>query len=351
MIMLQMLMTLMAGSTLLVTSFSPALAEPVGYGTLINPGHIKRAPATMAARTLIFPDKQSVGSLTLYDDPKQESRNSKKFTTVRCQGVVKIPPGKFIVYRPNDRFFADPAALAKVPPDGIDCIRINFYAMTDGENGGGDRALVRLTHLTGLKYIDLDRAEVSDKGVRTLKPLKNIEQISAFGTMITGTCFKDLSTMSKLKVLLLQNNHILPESVKQIPVSFPALQVLNLGHNLLTDKALAPIARCSQLEQLEISANPGITDQAIPHIVALKKLKRLDLDSTAITGKGLLKLSPLKDLQLIVIDASSLKGNDAAMLKKQMPGVTLQLLMPIKRNDENEEIKSIFAPISRDRGL
>lgn len=346
-----MLITLMAVCNLLITSSSPALAEPVGYGVLINPGHIKRAPATMAARTLIFPDKQSVGTLTLYDDPRQESRNSTQFTRVKCQGVVKIPPGKFIVYRPNDRFFTDPTALAKIPPDGIDCIRLKFYAMTDSEDGGGDKALAYLTHLTGLKYIDLDRAEVTDKGVSTLKPLKNIEQISAFGTMITGTCFKDLSTMSKLKVLNLQNNHILPESIKQIPLSFPALQVLNLGHTVLTDKTLAPVARLSQLEQLEISANPGITDGAIPHIVALKNLKRLDIESTAITGKGLLKLSPLKDLQVIVADASSFKGNDAALLKKQIPGATLRLVIKQKRNEDNEEIKSIFGPMSRDRGL
>lgn len=345
------LMTLMAGSTLLVTSSSPALAEPIGYGALINPGHIKRAPATTAARTLIFPDKQSVGTLTLYDDPRQESRNSTQFATVKCQGVVKIPPGKFIVYRPNDRFFIDPSALSKIPPDGIDCIRLKFYAMTDSEDGGGDKALAYLTHLTGLKYIDLDRAEVTDKGVSALKSLKNIEQISAFGTMITGTCFKDLATMSKLKVLNLQNNHILPESVKQIPVSFPALQVLNLGHTLLTDKTLAPIARLSQLEQLEISSNPGITDQAIPHIVALKKLRRLDIESTAITGKGLLKLSPLKDLKVLVADASSFKGNDAAMLKKQIPSATLRLIVKQSRSQDNEEIKSIFAPMSRDRGL
>ncbi len=347
----KLLRPLIAVSTLLLASLCPVLAEPVDYGTLLNPGHITRTPATMAARTLIFPDKQSVGTLTLYNDPRQESRNSTQFTTLKCQGVVKIPAGKFIVYRPNDRFFTDPNSLAKIQADGIDCIRLKFYAMTDSEDGGGDKALAYLSHLTGLKYLDLDRAEVSDKGVRQLKTLKNMEQISAFGTMITGSCFKDLSTMSKLKVLNLQNNHILPESIKQIPVSFPALQVLNLGHTVLTDKALAPVAKCSQLEQLEISANPGITDGAIPHLMALKKLKRLDLESTAITSKGLLKLAALKDLKVVVADASSVNTSEAALLKKQMPGVIMRLVMKRNRNEDNEEIKSIFAPMSRDRGL
>lgn len=235
--------------------------------------------------------------------PNPEIRNG---ILHRAQGAVKIPPDTFVIYRPNQHYFADPGVLKNIRADGIDCVRFRFYSMSDGEEKQGDNGLAGLTRLTALKYLDLDRAEVTDRGLSKLAPMQKLEQLAAFATAITGPAFKDLKWPS-LKSLKFSNTTFKASDIAALATSFPRLEMISLSRVGLDNDCVKELGRCVTVEDLDISDNPRINDAAIPYLVSLKKLRRLEVQSTGINCSSLARLAPLSKLQVILIRKNSAK--------------------------------------------
>ena len=61
------------------------------------------------------------------------------------------------------------------------------------------------------------------------------------------------------------------------------------------------VKNCQLLERLDLSGNPGITDEALPVIASLPKLEILALVRTGITTEGLAVLKNAKNLRLLTL--------------------------------------------------
>jgi hypothetical protein len=57
----------------------------------------------------------------------------------------------------------------------------------------------------------------------------------------------------------------------------------------------------TQLEWLDLTGNPKITDEGIAHLAKCTRLRHLDLTGTSVTGTGLAKLAACQQLQTLEI--------------------------------------------------
>jgi hypothetical protein len=96
---------------------------------------------------------------------------------------------------------------------------------------------------------------------------------------------------------------------------------------------------CHNLQYLDISDNPQVDDGVIPVLLSLRKLQILRMDRTAISRSGLRSLfaagvKPEGADLLAPVSGSGPKSSVSAAAQKQ-----------------RSEMETIFAPMSRGRGL
>lgn len=81
--------------------------------------------------------------------------------------------------------------------------------------------------------------------------------------------------------------------------SNPWLVSLDLYRVDVTDADVISIASMSQLEWLNLSGNPKITDTGIAHLARCTRLRYLDLDGTRVTPAGIAALSDCINLEYL----------------------------------------------------
>ncbi len=327
-----------AESTITLSSSTPAKLK---YRTT-------KTALVKEARVLDFPPDKAVGSVLVQFDKDEKGKSSHKL--FKAMGRVSIPPGTVVVFMPNERFFANPKVLDGLKPDAIDGLRMKFFPMDEAEEGRGDAGLAYLSRFSNLRYVDLDRSEVSDRGLKTLKNLKHLEVIAAFGTSIDGSAFKEMGRMESVKSLNLPNTNPKMEELKNIPAVFPNLVSLNLGRTRLTNAVMPAIGRLSRLERLDISNNLFLTDDAMEHILKLKQLRLLELGDTSISARGLAKLKGTR-IENLIVTARQFKPGEMEQLQKVLKTVRFTVLNKRLNRDIDPETKAIFGPMSRGRGL
>lgn len=310
---------------------------------------LRRSPCTRRERTITFPTNRSFGSLIYYPPNYQERETHKECCIAQAQGTVKIKAGWVVEFWPNGEFFHHPEVLDKLPPDSIDGVRLKFLPMDDSEEGLGDASLAHINNLTKLKYLDVDRSEVSDKGLSLLTKLNDLEYLSGLGSGIEGTCLKTMGHMKKMQIFKLPNCNLRISEITYIPTNFPNLRFLCLNRTRLKDESIEPISRCKNLIRIDISDNSFLTDACCKYIARLPNLYMIEMSSTSITAKGVRELAGLPLANIVV--NGSIKKEELESLKKLWPKSTVVGHNPGDENKYTNDVKKILAPISRQRGL
>lgn len=294
-----------------------------------------------AARTLNFPTDKSYGGVIILDAPLfvfHNTAGAKGSSTCKAQGMLRVPANKFVVFAPNGNFIMAPHSLDHLPANAFDGVVFRFMSMEDSDTGKGDPALAALNHFTSIRSLDLEKAEVSDKGLNQLKDLKNLEFITLFSTETRGEFIKELTGCKRLRSLKLSHDAI-DMSYLQYLAQYPQLCQLSLRRTKLTAQAAKPLMHCHNLQYLDISDNPQVDDGVIPVLLSLRKLQFLRTERTAISRSGLRSLFTAgvkpqgTDLLAPVSDSGPKSGVSAAAQKQR------------------SEMETIFAPMSRGRGL
>jgi predicted Zn finger-like uncharacterized protein len=128
-----------------------------------------------------------------------------------------------------------------------------------------DDDLVPLTRIATLKQIDLQYPEtITDKGVKHLLRLPNLESLTIRKSLLTDEALADIKKLAKLTSL-------------------------NVGDNRITDKGLVHIKEMRQLRVLELSGTE-VTDAGLEHLKGLKHLVSLRLSGTKVSDKGVAEL-------------------------------------------------------------
>lgn len=138
-----------------------------------------------------------------------------------------------------------------------------------------DNDLIVLSKLVSLKKLKLAYSEeITDEGVKHLRRLVNLEELSIYKNRLTDDSLAEIKKFKKLDTLI-------------------------LGYNQITDKGLVHLKELSDLAYLDLSANMGITDAGLEHLKVLKNLRELHLFTTQVSDKGVASLKQaLPDLKI-----------------------------------------------------
>lgn len=242
--------------------------------------------AKASLRVLEFPPNYSVGKLNQLQIPLELYGKGKGVPLAEARGLVKLPSAKLIKFEPSCSFYQHPQCLLKLPADAFDYVELRFLAMTDEENSWSDRMVPYLRHISGLKGIDLDGTEVTDKGLATMGTMPELISLSAGNGFITGRCLPALLGCKKLTELRFGGADVNNDSLRYLQ-NFPQLSHLGLTRVNLSVSGLEHVCKCRGLTDLDIDFNRDIDDKAVPFLLKLPKLQRLSVKQTKISVTAL----------------------------------------------------------------
>lgn len=325
-------------------SFSPiaaVVAGPVKPKAEKNkfPINLVFNPAEKKARVLNFDKNFSLGQLFFGAAPDLATEFMQRKA---AQGLVTVPAGKYVLFAPSRRFYANPASIKALPADSFDCLALSSASMDDAEDGLCDRALGSIGNLKGIIYLNLDRSDASDKGAAHAAGIRDLQRLTALGTMIEGKCFKDFSKLARLHSLGFSNSPIKDENLVYLS-AIKNLDYLNLSSTPITNIGIKNLSGCQHLIELDLLNDHALTDACVPSLLALKELRSLVLAGTSVSSKGVLQLKTSSLSRLVLPE----KSYSSAMLQKiQRAFPNTKIVIPASSERAlSAENKVIFAPL------
>ncbi len=128
--------------------------------------------------------------------------------------------------------------------------------------------------------IDLasERASANDETVRWLLQFPQLKRLRLAVNTVSPETLSDLKTLVEMEELLLQDATIDDQQITTVLRSMPALKRLTMRRlSKVTDRGLAAISDCSQLEVLALIEMSQISGAALQPLTQVPKLRSLDL--------------------------------------------------------------------------
>lgn len=173
-----------------------------------------------------------------------------------------------------------------------------------------DDGLKALEELTELRIVNLCGGHwFSDKGMTHLSGLTNLEELWLdFNVHVSDGAMQAVSNLKKLRVLRFYQAPVIDAGVAHIR-GLTELQELQLGGSRVSDAAMETIGTFTKLKLLDLQ-HTRVTDAGLVRLSSLN-LHWLCLNGTPVTGKGLVALTDMTDLQWLFLEGT---GADDAFL-------------------------------------
>src|SRR5262245_30775574 len=140
----------------------------------------------------------------------------------------------------------------------------------------------------------LDRAKVTDAGLKQLAGLKNLSALYLASTKVTDAGLRELTGLENLSTLDLSGTKVTDAGLKAL-APLKNLSALYLVHNEVTDVGLRELVGLAKLSVLHLSFTK-VTDAGMKELAKLKNLTELQLSFTKVTDAGLKELAWLTNL-------------------------------------------------------
>ncbi|NPC74846.1 hypothetical protein HPP05_34345 [Corallococcus exiguus] len=146
--------------------------------------------------------------------------------------------------------------------------------------------------------------------------------------LVESTAARDLSFLSRLQpgdldALELTQTQVTDEQLRHVP-HLSGLRRMSLSDTDVTDRALMHLRPLVSLQWLALWWCRGITDAAVPDLLALRGLEFLSLGRTGITDAGVLQLAALPALRTLTLEDSRVTREAVAELQRQRPGLRIE---------------------------
>lgn len=292
---------------------------------------------------LPFPNERGYGTISKVTREDELETAAKRTPLGEAKGTIKLPAGTIVFYEPGPRFFQNPQVLKKFAPDSIKYIKMQFTAMDDSEDKMSDRAIDYLRLLTGLRAINLDKSDTSDKGIASLAGMPNLRAVSATETMVNGACLKSLSTCQSLVMVRFGAIQVDNDSLRYLK-DFKTLKRLVLSRCGVNSQGVQNISACPSITQLDISNNPKIGDKDLLKLRTLKKLEYVNLRGTTATIAGVNTFIRGCKAKLVMpkMFAQYTKAEQSEIKK-----VTGHIVFDFDHNLQDPDYKTIFGTVNR----
>jgi eukaryotic-like serine/threonine-protein kinase len=162
-----------------------------------------------------------------------------------------------------------------------------------------DAGLQSIGTLPKLEWLFLDGTPVTDAGLKHLKSLKNLTLLDLINTPITDAALVELAHLPKLGSLLLQRTRVTDLGLARIR-GVSHLRELDLSRLPISDAGLANVRDLSDLRSLWLSET-RITDVGLASVAHLPHLDTLFLENTVVTDNGLVALERIKNLKQLSV--------------------------------------------------
>jgi len=173
-----------------------------------------------------------------------------------------------------------------------------------------NRALPYIAELTSLETLVLG-APVTDEGLRSLAPLKNLKELFLSVKNIRGPGLRHLAELPNLQYLQVKytaykGKYVFADSSLRYVKDIPSLRHLKVWWRLpITERGIAYLAECTQLEQIELGKLPA-TDRNLAQLKALPRLKGLDVSGgeSKVTDAGMVHVGQMKQLESLSLPSA-----------------------------------------------
>jgi hypothetical protein len=286
-----------------------------------------------------FPDKTSLGTFFVVPPGHSVQAKSNWPNARPAKGIVHVPQGSNIALRVSYTAIEDPSLLLAYGPDG-------FAGLDFSRVEADDKTVARLGELTGLRSLDLRDTEITNQGLNSLAKLKNLEYLLLDGTAISDVGLSSVFPIHTLATLSLDRTAVSLSKATNIQ-QCEHLQSLSARGCRIADEGMAALSNLSDLQILDLSSNPKITTNGLLQLSALKKLRHLCIEDTAITSKDLPVIQKMTRL-MPSLRRITLRGKsftDAKTTQWQQAFPHLKIVASQEKEEVKKDAPEIFAPI------
>jgi hypothetical protein len=249
-------------------------------------------------KTIRFPHRRSIG--TLFVAPKDQPEEWELLTKVR--GLVVSPENQPIKWE----WLEEARGNVAVPTDAKIKLKISstatslsalddvqeddLHALDLSHSHVTDIGLLHLSHLKGLKVLELTSTSIGDNGLSAISALEN-------------------------------------------------LQSLGLSHSMVTTSGLVHVKNLLQLREIWLSSN-NVDDDALDYFKDMNILVQLGLSGTKVTDAGLNKLAHLKKLLRLYLFNTKVSHNGTQALRLLLPELRIKWHPPKTHTQDADECET-----------
>ncbi|MDX1987220.1 MAG: hypothetical protein SFV17_11090 [Candidatus Obscuribacter sp.] len=293
----------------------------------------KAAPASPDKQiNLDFPDRYLYGWVGHVDWQSDKLAKKLKWSDqTSARGKVTIKQGRGLIFEGTGSICLHPEVLDKLPADA-------FVNMVFDNTEFDDNGAVRLSRFKLLERLSLEQTEVTDKIIDVVSGMPRLKLLFISRTSVKGKNLHKLCSLKELQFLRLANNQLAPGAATGLKDA-KQLKRLDLRRCAVKDTDVLALSGLTELLSLELADNKDITDRVLQPIMAMKKLRWLDISGTRITARALIK-ARLLSLYRINIFRDQYSQDEIKALRMAYPHVQLNI---IDLNDKADP--TIFAPL------
>ncbi len=300
----------LAGALFLDDVCQPAQARKIRErGKKRRKAENNKEETKVVLRTIQFPDKYSVGKLF-----KIETSALGIYSRGAALGEAK---GKVSVK-------AEDKVLLDVEYEGFKNLKFlqglkadDLYGLSLANDGRGfpvdDGELVLIKHLSGLRVLELEDNDITDDGVNNLSSFGNLEVLNLGHTMISSASLPVIARLTKLTQLELDGISLGENAIKDLS-KLTGLKALYMRSCNLKSTSTKHLAAMKSLAVLRLAGNK-IGDEGVKNMPVLAELKELNLNETGVTDQSLEKIASYQSLAILTLRGNSFSFSSASSIK------------------------------------
>jgi serine/threonine protein kinase len=304
----------MMPATHLVPTGTHLVATAPPEGSVGVRPYLQNPPANwLQRRRFVFPDEMSLGLLN-WDFEDLTGRTFPTISRVKAQGGISVPAHNRLVLTAYDALSDKPNLFDGFGANDLDGLSL------DNECSWQDRHIKCISHMTGLVFLDVNDSEATDNCINDLNKLSNLKTLLIKNSHLSGEALASLEILPKLVILDASGDHTIRGALKKLRDS-QAIKRLYVHDCDLTDSDMQLIATMSNLEILNLSNNPKLTDLGVEAISRLKTLHDLNIRGTNVCAACIPALAKMQSLdqKKLQIDAQKWSKSDQQFIKDALP--------------------------------
>jgi Leucine-rich repeat (LRR) protein len=162
-----------------------------------------------------------------------------------------------------------------------------------------DSTLQHLSGVASLESLDAGYAQITDVGLDLLTPLTNLKELAIGGNKLTDTGLQPLRQLPGLTYLDLSGTQRTDSGLWSVSLTEPGLDAiatlknlrrLRLNGTLVSSRGVERLVGLSELEWLDLEGCKRIGDDVVPVLASFRALRQVDLTATQVTDKGITAL-------------------------------------------------------------